>query len=860
MPAIPAIVWNVGTFGPGANFSGSFSVQLLASPPQAQYINRSCMTSDQTSQTCDQIVVKIGLDGTPGASFNKTGPNGVPHGGSAVFKLSAGNSAAVKLNDLVLVDRVPTNTTFNSAWFNDPNLIASGAKIFYSTSVILPEDWSNPPPTDYTQAPADLDAGPNTYWARYDLIPPPNPAAVTWVAFYIPQLDSPHLPNNGTPALPSPPTPITSAEAFFEVTVFSPPDPCADDVVFNRGLFQVNESTDLSGVKAPIAGGPLSGSRDWAVGVIGTKAGVGAVSEITPIAVVLPGNSTYSLLVFNNGSDPLANVQVVVQLSQMSVNGVLEYPSVQGISPAGTYNPFNGQITFALGLMPQGTSHSIEVQLSFPAGILNETEYSLGATITGQGVVCGPATANSIARGKVHSSPMLRVFKSDVVDLITSGAEYDYELEYINLGTAPSTGTFVVDRVPKKTVLVRAYGNANITRVWFSGVDNLPPQALTPFTPIDASTIATYFSPGTLNDNGTPGNPSDDYWTSPFGTLTYWIAWEVDDPALIPPQFALNLPRTVGFTARNDNDAQGPGIAGSPEGTQLFNNVGIFSDELLQAIGNQVITTIKEQPSIIVQKSGPSVLEAGVAFNWVVNYYNNSQTPADTVTITDTLPPGITFVSATHIWNPVALGNGAPVGNNGQLVPTTVVNNPDGSTTLTFIIAGASGYRGNGVQLASLEGGTLTLAVQSDPATASGTTRVNVACGTADTAGESLTSCDDHQVTIFRPDLQLLKYASPVTVLAGGTLTYQLVLANRGPINARDVSLTDILPAGVSYVPASISVLTPGYTLGAPAISGQTLTWSVANGNALTRTALSAGEVPGNSGNIVIQFSVQVGG
>src|SRR6185436_627396 len=76
---------------------------------------------------------------------------------------------------------------------------------------------------------------------------------------------------------------------------------------------------------------------------------------------------------------------------------------------------------------------------------------------------------------------------------------------------------------------------------------------------------------------------------------------------------------------------------------------------------------------------------------------------------------------------------------------------------------------------------------------------------------------------------------------------------------ARGVALVEQLPANVSYVSGSLSVLTPGYTLGAPAISGQTLTWNAANGNALTRTGLLAGEVPGVSGNILIQFNVLVG-
>src|SRR5262249_33843740 len=146
-------------------------------------------------------------------------------------------------------------------------------------------------------------------------------------------------------------------------------------------------------------------------------------------------------------------------------------------------------------------------------------------------------------------------------------------------------------------------------------------------------------------------------------------------------------------------------------------------------------------------------------------------------------------------------------------------------------------------------------------ATACGSTRINTACGTASAGIDSITSCASHQVNIFCPDLELLKFVSPATVLSGGTLTYQLIVNNHGAIGARNVTLTDTLPAGVSYVPGSLSVLTPGYTLGAPVISGQpisgqTLTWSRAN--ALTQTGQSTGLFSALSGNILIQFTVQV--
>jgi hypothetical protein len=73
---------------------------------------------------------------------------------------------------------------------------------------------------------------------------------------------------------------------------------------------------------------------------------------------------TYSLSVANSGSDTHANVQVLIQLSQLSVNGVLEYPSVQSI-PAGEHlRPGNGQIAIMLALLAPGASQSFPVEMS----------------------------------------------------------------------------------------------------------------------------------------------------------------------------------------------------------------------------------------------------------------------------------------------------------------------------------------------------------------------------------------------------------------------------------------------------------------------------------------------------------------
>jgi uncharacterized repeat protein (TIGR01451 family) len=877
----PAIRWNAGTLVPGQTFFASFSVQLQPNPTPAQYSNFACVDSDQSPALCDSINVRIGLDQTPTGSFAK-GDNAsgffsikaqfndnpsffVPYGGTVGFALSCANSGLSKLNDLVFLDQIPANTTFNSAWFNDANLDQSGARIFYSTSAAFP-NANNPPPILHTAAPADLDAGANNFWEPYDSNPPANPAAVKWVAFYLHQLDSVLLPNQGTPAGQFPVAPITTGVGYFDVKVFTPANQCTDTLITNYGIFRVFESTDLNTNQTMIGGGGITvadGEQVFAKGYIGNLVVAGA-SSITPNPVQLPANnSIYTVTLANSSvptSDALANVQVTLQLCPVTVNGVPQFPSVQSISPAGSYNAGSGQITIALGQMLPGATRTITVGLGLPAGILDGTPYCVKLDGIGFDDQCGSSRVTDNACGQVQSSPKLSVHKSEAADLIPSGATYDYQLVYQNLGTGPSTGTWIVDRVPAKTVLVRAFGNPTISGVWFSTVDNLPPQALTPFNPITASIIANNFALGVFNNNGTPGDPTDDFWL-PTGANSddiYWVAWQVDEPTLNPPQLAINAPRTVGFRVQNDDDGQGPGTAGSPQGTCLLNSAAIFSSELLQAIGNQVITKIDDSPSILVQKIGPVVVEAGVDFTWVVAYHNNTlQTPDQTVDITDTLPPGITFVSATHQWNAVAAANGAPGGVVPQPVTPGIVNNLDGSTSLTFPIAGAAGYRGPSAALLGLEGGVIKLTVRSDAAAPCGSTALNSVCGTANTLGEIKTSCADHQVTILCPDLQLQKFASPASVLPGGTLTYQVVVANLGGIAARDVVITDLLPPNVAYVAGSVSV-SPGYSIGAPAISGQMLTWSVANGNALTQTGFPAGEVPANSGNIILQFNVQV--
>ncbi|MBK9139857.1 MAG: DUF11 domain-containing protein [Verrucomicrobia bacterium] len=252
---------------------------------------------------------------------------------------------------------------------------------------------------------------------------------------------------------------------------------------------------------------------------------------------------------------------------------------------------------------------------------------------------------------------------------------------------------------------------------------------------------------------------------------------------------------------------------GLPDGAQIFNSVGIFSSELIQAIGSGVVTTIKSSPGILVEKTGPEVVTSAQQFQWTVTYYNNSGEANDTTVVTDTLPAGVTFVSATDVWNAAALANGAPVNNNGKAVPTSVTVAPDGTTTLVFNIANSGGTdacRGNHAQLASTEGGTITITAQVGPGVTSGAILLDEVAGIASNSFGTTTSRDRHEIKVRNADVRVTKVAQPPPPASGDTVSYALIVANDGRVPAANVILVDSLPAGVTFVANSAQVLSPG--------------------------------------------------
>src|SRR5207342_2598053 len=144
---------------------------------------------------------------------------------------------------------------------------------------------------------------------------------------------------------------------------------------------------------------------------------------------------------------------------------------------------------------------------------------------------------------------------------------------------------------------------------------------------------------------------------------------------------------------------------------------------------------------------------------------------ATLLSVTDTLPAGVTFVSAT--------GTGWACSN---------VGNVSATCTRPALATGATAP-------------TITIVVTAPNQAGSLSNTASVASTTADPVPANNTSTAVTAVTASA-DLAITK-SGPATVVAGNNVSYSLVVVNNGPSDAANVSVTDTLPVGVTFVSAT---------------------------------------------------------
>jgi uncharacterized repeat protein (TIGR01451 family) len=591
----------------------------------------------------------------------------------------------------------------------------------------------------------------------------------------------------------------------------------------------------------------------------------------SPNPFVVGQAASYTITVVNNGTGPSAgNITISDNLPTgitLASTGGANWSCIGTSALTCTFS----------GTLAAGTSTVLTLNVNVGA---SATTADNTATASGGGDPACPAAAacSGTVVVPVQPSADVSIVKSAPAT-ITSGATISYTLLIANAGPSAANGATYSDAVPAAITGVAAScgtpaGGAVCAVPAVAGntvsgsVPTLPSGGsvtitITGTAPFGAQTLANSASvsvpPGTTDPD--PGNNDDSTTTTVGNAADIAVTKTVDNAA---PNVGDTVTFTISATNNGPDDATGVALTDSlPFGFGFVSaapSQGSYDDATgLWTIGNlangasvtMLMSVTIDEPGALVNTIAVSASDqpdpdtsnnnAGAAVNagasadiavskgvdnavpnvgdsvtYTINATNNGPNDATGIEITDSLPAGVTFVSAT---------------------PSQGTYNPgSGVWTVGALLNGAS---------ASL---ALTVSVEQAGAI------MNTATVTAEDQFDPVSQNNESGVSINgqEADLAVTKTVDNAKPDVGDVVAFTISVHNNGPSDATGVELTDALPAGLAFDSATPSQgsyddATGVWTVGTLTASGPTstatltLAATVTAAGAMTNTATVTG-------------------
>ncbi|HMF05149.1 MAG TPA: hypothetical protein VKH17_10065, partial [Acidimicrobiia bacterium] len=440
------------------------------------------------------------------------------------------------------------------------------------------------------------------------------------------------------------------------------------------------------------------------------QADVTVTKTDAPDPVIAGTDLNYTITVTNNGPSPAHNVTVNDEHP-----GGLTFASATPSQGTCAVVPFT--VNCSLGTIPNGASVTIavvaHVNAGVPAGVITNDASVSTSTLD-------PNTGNNSAEATttVVTSADVAVTKTDAPDPVAPGADLTYTITVTNGGPSDATNASWSDQIPANT---------------------------------------------TFQSLGQTGNGSSFTCSTPPVGGTGAISCSLS--SMVPGEVAT-------FTVVVEV------VAATPDGTVIGNTASATADTSDPATGNNsasTTTTVSTGPDIVMGKTdAPDPVTAGTNLTYTISATNSGSAPAAGVTVTDAVPGGTSFVSAT---------------------PS--VGTCTGTSTVTCSLG----------SIAPSATATVTLVVHVGASVSNGTVITNTASGATSTPESNTTNNSATATTTVTTaaDLAVTKTDAPDPVTAGNNITYTITITNNGPSDAQNVVFTDTPPANTGNAGFSLN-------------------------------------------------------
>ncbi len=295
---------------------------------------------------------------------------------------------------------------------------------------------------------------------------------------------------------------------------------------------------------------------------------------------------------------------------------------------------------------------------------------------------------------------------------------------------------------------------------------------------------------------------------SPTATFSYRGSLNVSPPGagtcVEPPLDATSGTLTCTFPVlANQGQAvvtyvmRAESIASGVSGT-TFNDASVTATEpevLLMNNATTHATTSRRTADVAVMKAGPANVTPGNTITWTITVQNNGPNASTGATLSDTLPAGVTFQSASP-----GCGNAAGV------VTCTLGTIASGASAQLQIVALVSTPYTGATPL--VNAATVTTVDEVDPVPGNNT-------GTSTTP-----------INTPSANLSLVK-SGPATGMAGVPFQWKLIIANAGPSAADGATFLDTLPVGTTVTAATCGDAAGGAVCGPVAFDAATVTGTI---------------------------------